>query len=653
MTKLGVCYYPEHWPEAMWTDDARRMKALGLTTVRIGEFAWSRIEPEQGRYDWAWLDRAVETLSAAGMQIIMGTPTATPPKWLINAYPDILPHDAHGRPRNFGSRRHYSFSSKTYRRESARIVEAMAERYGAHPAIVMWQTDNEYGCHDTVESNDPDARAAFRDWLAAKYGTIGALNTAWGAVFWSQEYCSFDEIDPPLATVTEPTPAHVMDWRRFSSDQVASYNQMQVDILRKHIGETDTTHNFMGHFTEFDHYPVAAQVNVSTWDSYPLGFLEQAWWDDETKLNHMRTGHPDFAAFHHDLYRGMAMGGRFGVMEQQPGPVNWGKYNPAPLDGMVRLWTHEAVAHGAELVSYFRWRQAPFAQEQMHAGLNRPDNVADTASYEAAQVIEELSLLGELGASDQADVALIYDYEAHWAHQTQPQGHRFRHDKLTFTFYTALRRLGLNVDIISQCHALDGYKLIVVPSSPIVSSEFVKRVKEAGAHLVAGPRTGSRTKHFEIPSNLAPGHLQELIPLKVARSESLRPNAEHAPSGGDEIYWREHIETDIDPIARSSDGTGSIWQSGHVTYFSTWPREDQLVKLFAGILKDQVPVQTPIVDGLRLRWRDNHLYCFNYGPTQTDIRTQLDDVVDTDFRVGNPILKAGELAVIAHQKLAL
>ena len=213
MTKLGVCYYPEHWPEAMWADDAQRMKALGLTTVRIGEFAWSRIEPEQGHYDWAWLDRAVDTLSAAGMQIIMGTPTATPPKWLINAYPDILPCDAHGRSRNFGSRRHYSFSSKTYRRESVRIVEAMAQRYGAHPAIVMWQTDNEYGCHSTVESNDTDARAAFRIWLAAKYGTIGALNTAWGAVFWSQEYRSFDEVDPPLATVTEPTPAHVMDWR--------------------------------------------------------------------------------------------------------------------------------------------------------------------------------------------------------------------------------------------------------------------------------------------------------------------------------------------------------------------------------------------------------------------------------------------------------
>ncbi|MEM8617437.1 MAG: beta-galactosidase, partial [Pseudomonadota bacterium] len=479
MTRLGVCYYPEHWPEAMWSDDAARMKALGLSLVRIGEFAWAKIEPEPGLYDWGWLDRAIETLASAGLEVILGTPTATPPKWLIDAHPDILPHDAHGRPRRFGSRRHYSFSSKTYWRESARIVEAMAERYARHPAITLWQTDNEYGCHDTVESFDPDAAAAFRVWLAGRYGSVTDLNEAWGTVFWSQTYRLFEEVDPPGATVTDPNPAHVMDWRRFSSDQVARYNHMQIEILRRHAPGVDITHNFMGHFTEFDHYPVGEQINVATWDSYPLGFLEQAWWDDTVKQRYARSGHPDFAAFHHDLYRGVSKG-RFGVMEQQPGPVNWARYNPAPQPGMVALWTLEAAAHGAEMVSYFRWRQAPFAQEQNHAGLNRVDNAPDVASEEARIAGEALQRLGPLMATTKAHVALVYDYEAHWACETQPQGKSFRHDELTFLAYTACRRLGLNVDIVGPEGDLTDYAIVILPGLVQLRKGLVARLEASG-----------------------------------------------------------------------------------------------------------------------------------------------------------------------------
>lgn len=651
MIKLGVCYYPEHWPESLWGDDADRMNAIGLSTVRIGEFAWSRIEPQPGQYNWAWLDRAVETLASRGLQIIMGTPTATPPKWLIDQHPDILARDAHGHPRNFGSRRHYSFSSQTYRRESARIVEAMAKRYGEHPAIVMWQTDNEYGCHNTVESNDADARVAFRKWLAIKYEDISALNTSWGTVFWSQEYRAFKEIDPPLATVTEPTPAHVMDWRRFSSDQVASYNQMQVDILRPLIGEADITHNFMGHFTQFDHYPVGRQIDISTWDSYPLGFLEMAWWDKATKLKYMRTGHPDFAAFHHDLYRGMSPNGRFGVMEQQPGPVNWAGFNPAPLDGMVRLWSHEAIAHGAELVSYFRWRQAPFAQEQMHAGLNRPDNHADHASHEAKTVADDIEKL-QLGPEDteQAEVALIYDYEAHWAHEIQPQGRSFRHDVLSFVFYTALRRLGINVDIISQTHSLDGYKLIVVPSSPILSETFIENASTCDAQVIVGPRTGSRTRDFQIPQTLPPGLLKRLIDIKVIRAESLTGGAQDAPSGGNEIIWREDIEANFHPYKRSSIGQGTVWRNEKVTYLSTWPTEADLIALVSelGLIEPRLRFECA-TEGLRLRQRGEHLYCFNYGPDKADINAALLHSHAYTYVLGRPLLNAGEIAVLRRK----
>ena len=606
--KLGVCYYPEHWPEEMWTSDAARMKALGLTTVRIGEFAWSRIEPEPGHYDWGWLDRAVKTLSDAGLEIIMGTPTATPPKWLIDAYPDILPCDEHGRPRHFGSRRHYSFSSLTYRRESARIVEAMVARYGTHPAIVMWQTDNEYGCHDTVVSNDQDARAAFRVWLAEKYGAIDALNAAWGTVFWSQEYRSFDEVDPPVATVTEPTPAHVMDWRRFSSDQVASYNAMQVEIIRRHAPGVDITHNFMGHFTEFDHFPVGEQIDISTWDSYPLGFLEQAWWDEETKLKYCQTGHPDFAGFHHDLYRAMSKG-RFGVMEQQPGPVNWARYNPAPKDGMVALWTLEAVAHGAELVSYFRWRQAPFAQEQMHAGLNRPDHAADQASFEAEAALDILQSIGDLPETGQADVALVYDYEAHWAHEIQPQGKSFRHDELTLMFYMALREYGLDVDIVSPDQAIEGYKLVVVPSSPMLTDERVARWQRSGAHLLCGPRTGSKTVDFQTPKNLAPGALQNVLPIKINRVESLRHGVSRHDGNGSLSRWQEHVS--VKP-AIDLEVSGVVYGNEDATYISAWVDARYLSQIMRGVV-DRCGIDgLALPDGLRIRRRGALLFLFGY-----------------------------------------
>jgi beta-galactosidase len=616
--KLGVCYYPEHWPERQWTEDAARMKALGLSLVRIGEFAWSRIEPEPGQYDWDWLDRAIETLAQAGLEICLGTPTATPPKWLIDAHPDILPCDAHGRPRTFGSRRHYSFSSKTYRRESARIVEAMAQRYGNHPAVTWWQTDNEYGCHNTVESNDPDARSAFRAWLADLYGEIGALNAAWGTVFWSQEYRSFDEVDPPLATVTEPNPSHVLDWRCFSSDQVADYNAMQVEILRRHAPNATLTHNFMGHFTEFDHYPVAEQVDVSTWDSYPLGFLEQAWWDNQTKLTHMRTGHPDFAAFHHDLYRGTGRG-RFGVMEQQPGPVNWARYNPAPLPGMVRLWSLEAYAHGAELVSYFRWRQAPFAQEQMHAGLNRPDLSPDVASIEAAAVVEDMATFGTPAAPQKAKVALVYDYESHWVVQTQPQGKSFWHQELVFLFYTALRRFGLDVDIIPIDADFSDYELITVPCQPMLNGGDVTRLIESGAQVLFGPRTGSKTHTLQIADGLAPGPLKKSIPITIPRVESLRPEHVEKADGFTVSRWLEHVESDLEPLWRLKSGHGLGYQSGAVTYLNAWPDTALLEALTARLLAAKGLPTAILPEGLRVRRRGDLTFVFNYGPNTQDI----------------------------------
>jgi len=232
------------------------MAAAGLTWVRIGEFAWSRLEPAPGDLRLDWLDRAIETLGGAGLKVVLGTPTATPPRWMLDRHPDMLAWDIEGRPRGFGSRRHYDFSHAGYRDECARITRILAERYGANPHVAAWQTDNEYACHDTAHSFSPVAAEAFRAWLAARYGDVAALNVAWGNVFWSMDYASFDAIALPNLTVTVANPAHWLDFRRFASDQVVAFNRIQTEIIRA-ASPAPILHNYMGRITEFDHSPSA------------------------------------------------------------------------------------------------------------------------------------------------------------------------------------------------------------------------------------------------------------------------------------------------------------------------------------------------------------------------------------------------------------
>jgi beta-galactosidase len=610
--RLGVCYYPEHWPEDWWADDARRMAEMGLTRVRIGEFAWSRIEPEPGRFDWGWLDRAVEVLHAAGLGIIMGTPTATPPKWLVDQMPDMVAIDAHGRPRGFGSRRHYCFSHEGYRAEAARITRAMAERYGSHPAIVAWQTDNEYGCHDTVVSYSSAALRGFQAWLAQKYRTISALNIAWGAVFWSMEFRDFSEVSLPNLTVTEPNPAHVLDFRRYSSDQVVAFNRVQVDILRALSPGRDLVHNYMGFYTEFDHHAVGKDLDVASWDSYPLGFLEQFWFSESDKLVYARQGHPDIAAFHHDLYRGCAKDGRWWVMEQQPGPVNWARFNPAPLPGMVRLWTLEAMAHGAELVSYFRWRQAPFAQEQMHAGLLRPDRIDDVGAHEARAAAADIASIGAVGSPPKS-VALLFSYDSDWVTDVQPQGQGFSAFRQTFELYSALRRLGLDVDILSPSADFGDYKMVVVPCMPIVSDDLVGKLAAFDGPVLIGPRTGSKTHELAIPDSLPPGRLQEILPLRVTRVESLRPGMAEAGEGWSVSRWLEHVETEMRVEHQTKAGRPVCFVRSELRYLAAWPDEI----LLDVILREMAEAaEVPVYDlspSVRMRRAGSHIFAFNYG----------------------------------------
>lgn len=600
---------------------------------------WSVIQPERDVFNWTVLDKTFELAQKYGLKVVLGTPTATPPKWLIDAHGSVhdnkvLPRGSNMLPRKFGSRRHYSFSSDVYRRESAEITRRLAQRYGKHEALAGWQTDNEYGCHSTTRSYDDNALLHFRRWLAKKYdNNIHKLNEAWGQVFWSAHYNSFESIDLPHQTVTEAFPSQWLDFYRFSSEQVSSFNKLQVDIIRQYSPNRFITHNFMGFFFEFDHYDLAKSgLDFVSWDSYPLGFTdEQNFFSQEEKAEYFRTGHPDIPSFNHDLYSGVtgqvqdAVKPEFWVMEQQPGPVNWAFNNPSPAKGMVRLWTWDAISHGASVVSYFRWRQAPFAQEQMHAGLNLPNYQRDQAYYEAKQVLEEIEKIKQhFTPTKKSPVALIFDYQTQWVTEVQPQGRQFNYAQMSFYMYSKLRELGLDVDILRPGSKLDGYKFVVVPSLPIISDaalrSFESYLRSDKGIIIFGPRSGSKTENLSIPSDLPPGSLQKLFPIKVTRVESFGANAKLEKvsfNGKNETYsaWREYIETDSVKILGkfTNDDRGAVYSNDRIHYLAFYPQNDFLENYYKFVCKEvDIPCEK-LPRNVRIQKSRGLTFIFNFN----------------------------------------
>ena len=608
---LGTCYYPEHWPEDIWEEDARQMAELGLTWVRIGEFAWSRLEPSEGQFNFEWLDRAFDTLHRHGLKVVLGTPTATPPKWVCDKYPDMFARDVQGNLRKFGSRRHYCFSHLGYREQCRDIVTRLAERYGSHPALGAWQTDNEYGCHDTTLSYSDAARLGFQRWLANKYGNdISKLNAAWGNVFWSMEYAGYPEIDLPNLTVTEANPAHWLEFRRYTSDQVVAFNRLQCDIIREY-SNAPISHNYMGRITDFDHFKVGEDLDIATWDSYPIGFLaDRAGASEEKQRRYMRQGDPDFQAFHHDLYRSVGKG-RWWIMEQQPGPVNWAPVNPDPLPGMVRLWTWEAFAHGAETVAYFRWRQAPFAQEQMHAGILRPDSAKATAYFEAAQVAEELAQSPNTDC-EAADIAIIFDYDADFSWAALNHVKDSDYFELVFDHYRALRRLGVNIDILPASHTdFSNYQCIITPGLMHIDADLLSCLENSDALVIYGPATHSRTETLHISHPLPP-NLSNLD-VTVARIDTPRGDMPILLSnGGHALRYREVLEGTAAPILTDQQGGAIAVQNGSSVYLGAYLEHATLIQFYNHLLTETNIETLQLPQGVRKRVTKTEEFWFNY-----------------------------------------
>ena len=643
---VGVCYFPEHWPREEWDEQLAAMADAGLERVRMGEFAWARIESERGDFEFDWLHEAVDLAGDHGLSVVLCTPTATPPKWLSDERPSILAADSDGTVREHGSRRHTCFSSPAYREEAERVVTRLADEFVDDPHVEGWQIDNEYGCHDTALCYCDDCAAGFRKWLRDRYGEAETLNEAWGTTFWSQRYGSIDEVEPPGPTPAEHHPSRLLDYHRFARSAIVDFDCVQVNVLRDRNPDWTLTHNFMGDFETVDAYAVSEDHDLVSWDSYPTGFAQDRK-EESATVDELRAGDPDQVGLNHDLYRS-ALDRPFWVMEQQPGDVNWPPYAPQPADGAMRLWAHHAVGHGADAVLYFRWRRCRQGQEQYHAGLRERDGSPDRGFYDAATVAEELEEFGGTDALEpvDADVAILHEYDNWWAITAQPHAPDFDYWEHLRTYYAALRARGVDVDVVQPTADLGRYDAVVAPTLHLVDEDLATNVDayvRDGGHLLATIRTGVKTRANQLHDALAPGPLTETVGATVEHHESLPEAIPTTVDYRGETYDYRTWGDWLDPDRARAVGTHRTGEAagrpaitvadrgtGAVTYCGVWPGEDLADALVVDVLDAAgVEYTDRLPDGVRVTRRGDLTWVCNFGsdPVAVDPPTGAEWVV--------------------------
>jgi len=599
--KLGVCYYPEHWPDDQWITDAQQMRQAGISIVRIAEFAWALMEPSQGNYDWVWLDDVIQALSAEEHEIVLCTPTAAPPAWLIQNHPEILPVDEEGRRLRFGSRRHYCPNNPNFQHHTEKIVRAMAERYGDHPSVIGWQIDNEFACYIPRCYCDICVEK-FRTWLKGKYETIETLNQAWGTIFWSQTYAEWGQIEPPNLTVAEPNPSHVLDYNQFYSDVWIAYQDIQISSLRHLIPNTQfITHNIIGDLKDIDYHELAKNLDFISWDSYPTGYAEMGGAD----LYHpgenrpadayaYDLGDPLITGFYHSLTRGLKQA-PFWIMEQQTGMINWSRNNTGVRPGALRLWAWQALASEAEAVVYFRWRASRFGLEQHHAGLRQHDGGPDVGYGDLLSMVAERELMDQIAEKPiKAPIAILLDYNDLWAINLQPHRQGFNYLRYLFVYYRACQRLGLNVDLVSAEADWSGYKILLAPTAHLGSEELAQKMDDfahQGGTLMLGIRSGFKTNTNLVTDQPLPGVFQKLVGATVTQWHSLPPEVSYQLQSeipnisGVATFWAESLDPasntkelasyTVEPFLGKAAITQNQLGDGVIYYYGFYPSIEQ------------------------------------------------------------------------------
>ena len=525
--KIGTYYYPEQWPAEQWERDFDNIAGMGLQIVHMAEFAWFSLEPHAGEFRFDWLDRCLEMAKRRKLDVILCTPTASPPIWLVDQFPSILPQDRHGTRARFGGRRHYNPCSLAMQEATQRIVTKMAEHFGNHPAVIGWQLDNEYSSGDqglsvTFDQSE-ETHKAWQRWLQKKYGSLEALHRAWGCQFWNTYYTDFAQILlPPERDSRYGNPHQCLDASRFWSSAFAQFNKLQADILRPCIGERFITTNFMPFHLDVDPADMSPDLNLMSWDSYPLTGSGA-----EAENQNFRIGNPNQIGFTHDHMA--SYHNRWALMELQPGHVNWSGCPVLPYPGAIRLWLWTAFAHGAEFVTTYRFRQPLFGIEMFHHGLMQTDGTTPSVGgREFMEVIDEISRLdlGKIsGGSAQPVAAIVFDYDNLWYFKTLPQSRKWDQPAWLMMWYGALARLGFNIKILRQGQPIPPECVVVVApglqiiddTTPAQFQQFVAR----GGHLVLTCRTGTMNRNGQFFEGHVAKPLLSLIGASIEAYDAL------------------------------------------------------------------------------------------------------------------------------------
>lgn len=584
MMPLGAYYYPEHWPRSRWEQDIKRMSQLGFKFIHMSEFAWSQLEPEDNRFTFGWLDTCVALSAKYNLQVILCTPTPTPPAWLTTKFDDITTVNAQGIKIRHQGRLHGSWSSERYRFYVERICTKLAERYGKNPAVIGWQLDNEPSYGGVHYDYSPMATDRFRGWLKEKYGTIAALNKAWGADFWSNNYNTFEQIRIPNQNELSASvnPHALLDFQRFNNSELTRYLALQTTTLRKYIQPRQfVTTNFAYYrfLPEINLFDKKSFLDFSSYTYYPMNYYFDA---PEFKGESYRLGSGLGLSFSAEFAQ--STHGYGGFMELQPGQINWGPFNAQPLPGAVRMWLFHSFGLGSNFICTYRFDRPIYGAEQYHYGIMSTDpNIVDRGGEEFVQVAKEMQALdkqrdaktaaAEPAAYSGRRVAILYSQDNILDQTNHKQTQQWDAYEHLLRYYSAAKQGGSAVTFITEDQPLDvkRFPVLVAPAYTILDQPLVdkwtKYVQEGG-HLIISCRSGHKDRNGHLYETRMAKILQPLTGAQVDYFDNMPPTAQgNVGFNGKRFAWNNWGDVLMPELAPGTQ----VWGSYEDQFFKGRP----------------------------------------------------------------------------------